>query len=73
MTTKRKIKYIHEGTYVAEVEVDVIEDDASWSPYLSVTDAMRLDSARQALRSGDLDAAAALGKVYRLQPISAAT
>jgi hypothetical protein len=69
MSTRRKIKYVHEGTYVAEVEVDVIEDETSWSPYLSVADAMRLDKAREALRRGDLNAAAALGKVYRLQPL----
>lgn len=73
MSTKRKIKYIHEGAYVAEVEVDVIEDDTSWSPYLSVADAVRLDRAREALRSGDLNAAAALGKVYRLQPVPVTT
>lgn len=73
MNSKRKIKYIHEGVYVAEVEVDIIEDETSWSPYLSVADASRLDKARAALRSGDLKAAATLGKVYRLQPISVAT
>ena len=73
MSTKRKVKYIHEGAYVAEVEVDVIEDDSSWSPYLSVADAVRLDKAREALRSGDLNAAAAFGKVYRLQPVPVTT
>lgn len=71
MSTKRKVKYIHEGAYVAEIEVDVIDDKTSWSPYLSVEDAVRLDQAREALRSGDLNAAAALGKVYRLQPVPA--
>lgn len=71
MTTRRKTKYIHEGVYVAEVEVDVVEDDTSWSPYLPVADASRLDRARAALRSGDLKAASAIGKVYRLQPVAA--
>jgi hypothetical protein len=73
VSTKRKFKYIHEGAYVAEVEVDVIEDGTSWSPYLSIADAVRLDKAREALRSGDLTAAAALGRVYRLQPVSVTT
>jgi hypothetical protein len=43
VTLRRKTKYIHEGQFVAEVEVEVIEDESSWSPYLSVTDATRLD------------------------------
>ncbi len=71
MTSKRKTKYIHEGRYVAEVEVDVIEDDTSWSPYLSVEDAKRLDRLRAALRSDDLAQASALGRVYTLEPVAA--
>ena len=71
VTLRRKTKYIHEGQFVAEVEVEVIEDESSWSPYLSVTDATRLDEVRQALRSGDLKAAASLGRVYRLEPVAA--
>ena len=71
MTLRRKTKYVHEGRFVAAVEVEVIEDDSSWSPYLSVADATRLDKVREALRSGDLKAAAALGRVYRLEPVAA--
>jgi len=71
VTLRRKTKYIHEGQFVAEVEVEVIEDDSSWSPYLSVADATRLDQVRAALRSGDLKAAACLGRVYRLEPVAA--
>ena len=72
MTIKRKIKFIHEGNHVAEVSVDVIEDETSWSPYISVADAMRLDDVRAALSKGDLRKAATIGKVYRLQPIAEA-
>ena len=72
MTSKRKTKYIHEGRYVAEVDVDVIEDETSWSPYLSVKDAKRLDQVRAALRVGDLKVATAMGRVYTLEPIEAA-
>ena len=72
MTHRRKTKYIHEGRYVAEVDVEIIEDDTSWSPYLSVTDAQRLDSVRAALRRGDLKAAAVIARVYTLQPVAAA-
>lgn len=72
MTSKRKTKYIHEGRYVAEVDVNVIEDETSWSPYLTVADATRLDQVRAALRVGDIKAAAAMGRVYTLEPIAAA-
>jgi hypothetical protein len=68
---RRKTKYIHEGQFVAEVEVDLIEDDSSWSPYLSVADATRLDQVREALRRGDLKVAASMGRVYRLEPVAA--
>jgi len=32
MAQRLKTKYVHEGKYVAEVEVSLIEDDAQWSP-----------------------------------------
>lgn len=72
MTQRRKTKYIHGGQFVAEVEVEVIEDDASWSPYLSLADANRLDAVRAASRRGDVNAAAMQGRVFRLEPIAAA-
>ena len=68
MTTRHKTKFIHESQYVAEVEVDVIEDETSWSPYLSLEDAQRLDQVRDALRSGDIKTAARIGRVYTLVP-----
>lgn len=71
MKQRRKTKYIHEGQFVAEVEVELIEDDSSWSPYLSVADATRLDQVREALRRGDLKAAATMGNVYKLEPVAA--
>lgn len=71
MTQRRRMKYVHEKQLVAEVEVEVIENDSSWSPYLSVADAIRLDNVREALRSGDLKAAASVSRVYRLEPVLA--
>ncbi|MBX9906077.1 MAG: hypothetical protein K2Y31_17155 [Burkholderiales bacterium] len=70
MTTRRKTKFIHESRYVAEVEIDVIEDETSWSPYLSLEDAKRLDQVREALRSGDVKTAAQFGRVYTLNPVA---
>ena len=55
MRRRKKIKYVHEGRYVAEVEVELIEDETGWSPYLRVEDAYKLDKIREALRRGDLN------------------
>lgn len=64
------ITLVREGKYVAEVSVNRIEDDAGWSPYLSVQDAQRLDAVRVALRKGDIAAAAKHGRVFELLPVS---
>ena len=39
MKGRRISKLVHEGIYVAEVEVETIYTDDGWSPYLSVEDA----------------------------------
>jgi hypothetical protein len=72
MSTTKRTKYVHEGKYVAEVDVDSIEDDTGWSPYLTVEDACRLDDVREALRRGDMSAASRLARVFRLEPVSVA-
>ena len=71
MRTRSTIKYIHEGQLVVEVEVTLIETDSEWSPYYSIEDVRKLESARDALRRGDLKAAAQLGRVYPLKPVAA--
>ena len=70
MKRRRNTEYVHEGRYVAEVEVELIEDEEGWSPYLSVDDAYRLDDVRAALRAGDLDSAAQHGCIYELRPVA---
>ena len=65
-------KLVHEGDYLAEIEVELIEAADAWAPYLSLEDARRLDEVRVALRRGDLATAGRLAKVYRLTPIEAA-
>lgn len=70
MITKKRTKIIHEGKYVAEVVIDVYEDDTGWSPYLSAETAYLLEDVREALRVGDLPGAAKFGKVYVLTPIA---
>ena len=54
MKKRRRVKLIQEGSYVAEVDVDLLEDETGWSPYLSPEDAYKLDEVREALRRGDI-------------------
>ena len=72
MNTKAARRLVREGDFVAEVDVDIIEDEGGWAPYLSLDDAYRLDDVREALRAGDLKRAARLAShVYRLMPVTA--
>ena len=63
------MKYIHEGRFVAEVDVELIHDETGWSPYLSLEDAYRLDDVREALRREDLTAASTYGRIYEMHPV----
>ena len=68
MSKRIRTKYIHEGKFVVEVDVEFLEDETGWSPYLSVEDACKLDDVRGALRRGDFAAAKSLARIYRLEP-----
>jgi hypothetical protein len=63
---RQRTKLVHEGDYVAAVEVELIYADEGWSPYLSLEDAHRLDDVRNALRSGDIKTASKMARVFRL-------
>jgi hypothetical protein len=69
MTRKRILKLIHEGEYIAEVEVELIYTDEGWSPYLSINDAQRLDDVRELLRQGEFESAARFAQVFKLTPV----
>jgi hypothetical protein len=64
-------KLIHEGKFAAEVSIDLVYGDESWSPTMSLADARKLDAVRLALRRGDVATAAKFGRVYELLPLSA--
>lgn len=66
---KRRTKFVHEGQYAAAVEVNLIETEAGWSPYLTCEDSQKLDEVREAMRRGDLKRASELGRVYQLIPV----
>jgi hypothetical protein len=69
MNARRHIKFVREGSYAAEVDVELVEEDGGWSPYLSLSDARKLDGVREALRRGDLEAASRLARVFSLTPV----
>ncbi len=70
MSKKKRTKLVHEGRYVAEVDVELLEEPEVWSPYLSLEDAYRLDNVREALRQGDVKTAAKYSRVFSLTPVS---
>lgn len=72
MSPRQKIKLVHEGQYVAEVAVEITESEQGWSPTMSLEDAYKLDDVREALKAGDLKAAAQYGRVYELRPVISA-
>ena len=69
MKKRKHTKLIHEGEYAAKVDVELIDTDSGWSPYLLVEDAQKLDDVREALRKGDLKAASRLARIYTLKPV----
>jgi hypothetical protein len=70
MTTRKRTKIVHGGKYIAEVDVEILEDETGWSPCLSLDDAYKLDDVREALRRGDIAAASRSSRVYSLTPVS---
>ncbi len=70
MKKRRRTKLVHEGQYVAEVDVELINMNKGWSPYLSLDDAYKLDDVRNALRLGDVKSAARFARIFTLTPIA---
>jgi hypothetical protein len=69
MTGRHGTKFIHEGQYAAAAEIEWLESETGWSPYLSSQDAQKLDEVREALRRGDLQRAGRLARIYQLTPL----
>jgi hypothetical protein len=70
MKKRKHTKLVHEGKYVAEVDIELIDTSEGWSPYLALEDAYKLDDVREALRTGDLDTACRLARLYTLSPVA---
>ena len=65
---QKHTKFLHEGQYAAEVDVELIYTYESWSPYLSLEDTQKLDEVRAALSRGDIKEAARFARVFTLMP-----
>ena len=70
MRKRSYTKLVQEGSSVAEVDVELIDTDEGWSPYLSLEDARKLDDVRQALRKGELKTATKLARIFALTPVT---
>jgi len=68
---RKTTKLIHEGKYAAEVMIDLLYSDDSWSPTMSLEDARKLEAVRLALQRGDIAEAAKHGRVFELTPVAA--
>ena len=68
---RNTLELVHEGKYAAEVPVELIEEEGGWSPYLSLEDAQKLETVRQALRRGDIAEASKYARVFELIPVAA--
>lgn len=69
MKKRHHAKLVHEGKYAAEVDVELVETDEGWSPYLSLEDAYKPDAVRGVLHRGDVESAARLSRVFKLTPV----
>ena len=70
MARRRRTKFIHEGQYAAEVDIELIESQEGWAPYLSLEDAQKLDEVCTALRRGDLRRASQMARIFKLTPVA---
>ncbi|MBM3942131.1 MAG: hypothetical protein FJ316_04250 [SAR202 cluster bacterium] len=68
---RRRTRLVHQGKYAAEVDIELIDDETGWAPYLSLADAQRLNDVRDALRQENISRASQFGRVYRLTPVNA--
>jgi hypothetical protein len=69
--SRKALRFIHADKYAAKVEIDLIPDDGAWGPYISASDALKLDRVRSLLKRGDIAAASREARVFELLPISA--
>lgn len=70
MIKRQHTKIVREGEYMAEVDIELMDTEEGWSPYLSLEDAKKLDEVREFLRQGDIKTAAKQARIFVLKPIA---
>jgi hypothetical protein len=60
----------HRRRYVPEVDIELLDSQEGWSPYLPLEDVLKLDDIRAVLRRGALETAANLSRVYTLTSVA---
>jgi hypothetical protein len=71
MRTERCTKrLVREGSYIAEVDVTLIEENHEWAPFIPAADMRKMDKVRHVLRQGDIAAASKLARLYELKPVA---
>jgi hypothetical protein len=70
MRRRWRVRLVREGQHAAEVDVELIDAEEGWAPYLSLADAQKLDAVREALRRGELKKASQLARVFKLTPLA---
>ena len=70
MSKQHRTRLVRVGEYIAEVDIELIHSEEGWAPYLSVEDAQKLDTVRQALEVDDIRAAGKYARVYRLTSVN---
>jgi hypothetical protein len=68
--TRASKEFIREGSYAAEVDVELHYFDECWSPCLAPEDVRKLEAVMLALRRGDIAEAAKFGRIYKLTAVS---
>jgi hypothetical protein len=67
--SKRLICVSCVGEFAAEVPIDLIYEEGTWSPSISQDDALKLDRVREALGNDDVSDALNDAKVFQLLPV----
>jgi len=68
---QKTIELIHEGKYAAEVPIELLYSDDSWSPTMSLEDARKLETVRLALKRSDIAEATKYGRIFELILVAA--
>lgn len=72
MAKRKHTKLVHEGGYIAKVDIEIIDSNDGWSPCLSLDDALKLDDIREDLKREDVASANKIARVYRISHVKVA-